>query len=518
MRTVDVMSINWWALGKLAPLTLLLALLGWAPVALAGQGRLLVASPQDPGSWDPVDTFLLNWASVATNIFDGLVYRGPDLKIVPALATSWETLDGGLRLRFHLRRNVRFQDGEPFNAAAVKFTFDRLLGEQGSKGPQRSNYASIQSVEVIDIDTVDLRLKAPDAVLLTNLAGFGAMMVPPRFIQEKGEDYFNAHPVGTGPFRLLSYTPKVGIKLGAFEQFWGGPPRLAELEYRFIPEPSTAIAELQAGRVDVVIPPTIPTGMIPVIEKDPSLELLSVPGPAVDSLRFNTARGITRDVRVRRALIMAVDRDAINKAILGGHAASISSFQSRRSFGDDPTLQPLPYDPAQAKRLLHEAGVKPGARVQIDVRGNDATFNEVAQAVASFLQVVGINAVLRPYDSNVFINDIVPAGRTGELFQQAWGGWTFDYDNTAVLMYHSGQMWNPYDKDARLDALLEAQRSMLDVHARERKLQEIARYVADRAWEMPLYNLNAIYAINRRVKNFVPAADNRLRLNEVWVE
>ncbi|MFX3727063.1 ABC transporter substrate-binding protein, partial [Streptococcus suis] len=90
--------------------------------------------------WDPIDTFLVNWASVATNIYDGLVYRGPDLKIVPALATSWEELDEGKRIRFNLRENVKFHNGEPFNAEAVKFTFERLLGDEGAKGPQRSNY------------------------------------------------------------------------------------------------------------------------------------------------------------------------------------------------------------------------------------------------------------------------------------------------------------------------------------------------------------------------------------------
>ena len=94
-------------------------------------GSITIASPQDPGSWDPIDTFLVNWASVATNIFDGLTYRGPDLELVPGLATSWEELDDGKRIRFTLREGVVFHNDEPFNAESVKFTFDRLLGERG---------------------------------------------------------------------------------------------------------------------------------------------------------------------------------------------------------------------------------------------------------------------------------------------------------------------------------------------------------------------------------------------------
>ena len=129
--------------------------------ASAQAGSLTIASPQDPGSWDPIDTFLVNWASVATNIFDGLTYRGPDLELVPGLATEWEELDDGTRIRFTLREGVTFHNGEPFNAEAVKFTFDRLLGEEGGQGPQRSNYTAIESVEVIDDYTVDFPLKSP---------------------------------------------------------------------------------------------------------------------------------------------------------------------------------------------------------------------------------------------------------------------------------------------------------------------------------------------------------------------
>ncbi|WP_420962453.1 ABC transporter substrate-binding protein [Brucella sp. IR073] len=481
-------------------------------------GKLTISSPQDPGSWDPIDTFFVQWAAVATNIFDGLTWRGPDLKVAPGLAESWEELDNGKRIRFKLRQGVKFHNGEPFDAEAVKFTFDRLLGTEGSKGPQRSNYTAIDTVEIIDPYTVDMKLKTPDPVLLTKLAGYGAMIVPPKYIKEKGEDYFNLNPVGTGPFKFVSYAPKVDIKLAANPDYWGGAPKLSELEYRFIAEPATAVAELQAGRVDLVIPPTIPIGMIPVIQNDPKLEVLSIPGPTVDALRFNTRDGITADPRVRKAIIMAIDRATIVKSILAGQASEIASFQSALSFGYDPNLKPLPYDPDGAKKLLAEAGVKPGTPLQIDIRGNDQTMNEVAQVISSYLSMVGLTATIKPYETNVLLNDIIPQGKTGAMFQQKWGGWTFDYDNTAYLMYHSGEKWNPYDKDEKLDKLLEEQRSMTDRAGREKILREVAAYAADRALEVPLYNSNAIYGISKRVKGFVPAPDNRMKLTDVTVE
>lgn len=480
--------------------------------------KLTVSVVQDPGSWDPIDTFLVAWAAVATNIFDGLTYRGPDLELVPGLAESWEELDEGKRIRFKLRENVKFHNGEDFNAESVKFTFDRLLGDEGSKGPQRSNYTAIESVEVIDNNTVDFKLKSPDPVLLTKLAGYGAMIVPPKYIAEKGEDHFNLNPVGTGAFKFESYSPKVDIKLVANQDYWGGAPKIANLDYRFIAEPATAVAELQAGRVQIVVPPIIPIGMIPVIEADSNLEIVSVPGPTVDSLRFNTRDGITADPRVRKAMIMAVDRATIIDSILAGQGAEIATFQSALSFGHDPELKPLPYDPEGAKKLLAEAGIKEGTPIQIDIRGNDTTMNEVAQIIASYFQMVGLNATIKPYEMNVLLNDIIPQGKTGAMFQQKWGGWTFDYDNTAYAMYHTGEKWNPYLNDAKLDALLESQRPLTDRAERERILKEVGKYVADEVLELPLYNTNAIYGVSKSVKGFVPAPDNRLLLNNVTVE
>ena len=267
-----------------------------------------------------------------------------------------------------------------------------------------------------------------------------------------------------------------------------------------------------------MIPPTIPISMIPTIQSDPKLEVVTTAGPTVHSLRFNTRDGITADPRVRKALILGVDRDTIIQSILGGQAEAIGSLQGALSFGYDPELKPLPYDSEAAKKLLAEAGVKPGATVQIDIRGNDATLNEVVQAISSYLQMIGITATIKPYETNVLLNDIIPQGKTGAMFQQSWGGWTFDYDNTAYSMYHTGEKWNPYDDDPKMNEMLESQRAITDRAKREVILKDIAKYAAERALEMPLYNQKAIYGINKRVKDFVPAPDSRLRLNEVSVD
>jgi peptide/nickel transport system substrate-binding protein len=339
------------------------------------------------------------------------------------------------------------------------------------------------------------------------------MIVPPKYLTEKGDEFFNANPVGTGPFKFVEYKPKVSLTLARNADYWDGAPKLDGLVYRFITEPATQVAELQAGRLDIAT--TIPTSMLDVVAKDAKLKVASINGPVTLALRFNTKEGITKDVNVRKALVMAVDRSTIVSQILGGNAEQVASFQGKLSFGFDPALKSVPFDPAGAKKLLQAAGVPAGAAVQIDFRGPDSNFREVAQAIAGYLQAVGIKANLKGYETSVLLNDIIPNGKTGEMWQNQWGGWTFDYDNTAYAMYHSGQRWNPYDKDAALDKLLESQRDTYDQQARQKTLREIAQYVSDQALEMPLYSLNTIYGINKRVQNLTLPADGRFRfINE----
>lgn len=479
-------------------------------------GTLTVAQRQDPQNWDPVDTFLLAWGGIASNIYDGLVRRDENLDLQPGLATEWVTLDDGMRYRFTLRQGVTFHNGEPFDAEAVKYTFDRLLGEQGAQGPQQSNYTTIDRVEIIDDTTVDVIMAQPDPVILTKLSGYGAMIVPPDYIEEKGEDYFDMNPVGTGPFSFVSYDQGSRIELAANPDYFEGAPELDGLVFRFIREDSTRLAELQSGSVDILN--NLAYSAIPTVEADGDLEIVSVPGPTIYSLALKTAEpAATADVRVRRALNMAVDKQAIIDAFLGGRGTPISQLQGDLSFGFAPDLEGYPYDPEQARALLEQAGVKPGAEMTIDYRAGNSTFNEVVQGLTGFFSQVGLNVRLNPLEDGVFLNEIVPQGRTNEMFQFSWGGWTFDFDNTAYLAYHDGEKWNPYGTSEEMNRLLEEQREVSDVDEREAILQDIARLAHEEAYNIPLYVEDQIYAVSKRVENFVPAPDIRLRLLDVSI-
>lgn len=484
--------------------------------ANSSQGSLVIATTQDPGSWDPIDTFFVAWARVASNIYDGLVDRGVDLEIGPGLATSWEWIgEGNTRLRFHLRHGVKFHDGEPFNAAAVKYTFDRLLGPEGAKGPQQSNYTSIDKVEIVDDYTVDFLMKSVDPVLITKLSGYGAMIVPPKYIQEKGDAYFDTHPVGTGPFEFVSYAKDDKLVLNANPNYWGGAPKLAQVTYRFIPEPSTRLAELQAGRVDIIQDAQV--SQANVIKNDPNLQLLPVGSPTVYELRFDVSKPPADNLAFRQALNYAIDKQTIIDTILGGYGHPIASFQSPLSLGYSADLKPYPYDPEKAKQLLVKAGVKPGTEIGIDIIGTNATFKEVAEAVSSYLKLVGLKVRIKAYETNTFYNDIIPQKKTDQLFYMGWGGWTLDFDNTAALLYGTGQFWNPSFSDPKVDSLIKQERSTYDQEKRAKILQDLAAYLHNVAIEIPLYQGVTLWAINKRVHNFTVPPDERIRLLPVFV-
>ena len=479
-------------------------------------GKLVIVQTQDPHSWDPIDTFLLSWGMVGSNIFDGLVDRGPDLKIKPGLALRWTFLKNNSVIRFTLRQGVKFQNGEDFDASAVKFTFDRLLGPEGAKGPQQANYTAIKQVNIINKYVVDFIMDRPDPVIITKLAGYGAKIVAPKYYSEVGDEKFNNLPVGTGPFRPTEYVKDDHLTLEAFPEYWGGSPKVKTVIYRFIPEAATRVAELQAGRADIV--QGVPVSLASVVKGIADAQLVPVGTTTVTELRFNTSMKPMDDIRVRKAMIYAVDRDTIIKTILQGYGKPIASFQGEISWGFDPKLKPLPYDPEKAKALLAEAKVPAGTELEIDFTDTDVQFREVAQGIAGYLQAVGMKVNLKTFEQNTYFSDIIPKNKTGHMYNFGWGGWTLDFDNTAYLLYHKGEYWNPVFSDPKVETLLEKERSTYNQKARQKTMQELARYLQDIAIEMPLYQGVNLWGMSKRVSGWVVPPDDRNRLLNVAVK
>lgn len=477
------------------------------------EDELDIGVPGDPHSWDPIATFLLSWSNVANSVFEGLVNRDNDLKLNPGLATSWEYLDDNT-LQFKLRQNVVFQDGEPFNADAVVFTFDRLLGDEGKKGPQQSNYTSIDHVEKVDDYTVNFILKSKDPVLLTKLAGYGAVIVPPKYVKEKGAQYFGEHPIGTGPYKMTSYKKDSEVVLEKNDQYWQkDKPKIGKVIFHIIPEASTRLADFQTGAIDIMS--NVEISQTQTVDDLGYAALQSVDSPTVYQLRFDVSKKPVDNVKVRKAINYAIDKDSIIKQVLNGYGKSISTFQSTLSFGNNPDLKPYPYDPDKAKDLLKEAGIASGTSIDIYISGSNSTFKEVAQAVAAYMEQVGLKANIKTVDNSTLNSDLIPNAKAGQMYYQGWGGWTLDFDNTAYLLYHKGELWDPSFSDAKVDELLNKERSTVDQDERAAIFKELTQRLYDLAPGVNLYQAQALYAVNNRVQNFKAPHDDRINLADV---
>ena len=507
------MKGNWQKIA-VACLMTCMSFLAAIPV-MAVEQHLTVGVAQDPLNWDPMDTYRMAWSAIATSVFEGLVERDVEMNVKPGLATSWDVVQDEKRIRFHLREGVKFHSGDDFKADSVKFTFDRLLAED-SISPQKGNYSAIDEVKIIDDYTVDFILKELDPVLIVKLSGYAGNIVPKAYIEEKGDEYFNTHPVGTGPFKMVNYEPDQKVELERFDGYWKEPlPTLEKVTFRIIPEASTRLAELQTGNID--INDRVEVNQASILEAEEDIELIRSDTPTAFALRFDTFREPTDDVRVREALALAIDVDTIIETVLEGNGRRINSFQSQLSFGYDESLPLRPYDPERAKELLKEAGYDFNQTLTMATDSSNATLKEVFQAIQLYLKQIGVKTKLETVEYNVYFNDLVPNRKAGHMYRQGWGGWTLDFDNTAYSLYQFGQKWCPDYKDEQINELIEAERSTMDPAARKEIFVKMNQRLYETIPDAPLYQRLALWGVHKKVQGFKAPADGRMRFEEVSI-
>lgn len=272
-----------------------------------GQKELVVAFDSDVPTMDPhmhnePNAITTNW-----HIFDSLLFLSRDLKIEPGLAESYEQKDDTTWI-FKLRQGVTFHNGEEFNADAVKFSLERVLNEK-QKSPQRGNISAISAVNVLDPYTVEIKTKEPYNLLPHRL--FYLSIVPPKYVQEVGDQEFAQKPVGTGPYKFAEWVKGDKIVLEANENYFKGAPTIKKVSFRVIPEVATQIAELQSGGVDIIR--MVPPDMLAQLEGNPQLAVTSTPLLRVYYMAFDTKKKPFDDARVRQAMNYAVDIDTIVK-------------------------------------------------------------------------------------------------------------------------------------------------------------------------------------------------------------
>jgi len=486
---------------------LLLLGLATAPAAAPAQpaGELRVALPWTPENLDPTMNLSSIRAKVGVSMFDSLVGRDGENRIVPQLAQSWKALDD-LTLQLRLRRGVVFHDGEPFNAEAVRFTFERVL-DPNQKSPNRANVGEVARVEVVDDSTVNLVLRQPYAPLLSRLIDFP--IVPPKYTAEKGNQGLALRPVGTGPYRFVELVKDDHLIVEAFDRHWRGAPRIKRIIFKPIPEPFTRAAALRNNEVDLV--DTLPPNLAAELEKVGGIRVHRVPSTWIIYLGLNAFKKPLSDVRVRQALNYATDVDALIKNVLDGNGRQLSGPFTPPMFGFDPSVKGYAPDFARARRLLADAAYPNGLDISLEApAGRYQGDKEIAEALGGQWQKAGFRPRVQVAEWGAYFKRYL-----GKQFQDAYllglGGPMQDGDELYNLVSSKGR--GLYYKNDKVDALFDAGRSTMDPAKRKRIYADLARAMPEDATWVFLMQQVDIYAARDRL-TWTPRADQWMPLHD----
>ena len=453
---------------------------------------LIVGQIAEPKSLDPQAVTATNDFRILINIYDGLVrFKKGTLEVEPALAKSWTISDDGKTYTFKLRAGVKFQDGTPFDADAVKFTFDRMLKDDHpfhdtGPFPLAFFFSTVDTVTAKDATTVEFKLKEPFAPFLSNLAYPTGLIVSPAAVKKYGKD-FGRHPVGTGAFRFEEWDPNAKVVVSKNADYWDGAPQLDAVVFRPIADANTRVAEMLSGGVDLMV--EVPPDNLKTFQGDSGFTVYEQAGPHLWFLILNTKEGPFSDKRVRQAVNYAINKKALVDDVLQG-TADIAAGPIPPAFGwaNDGSTKPYPYDPKKAKALLHEAGAE-GANLTFYVaEGGSGMLEPVAMATAiqADLKAVGLNARIETYEWNTFLSNVNPGLKgKADMAEMAW--MTNDPDTLPFLALRSDAMPDKggfnsgYYSNPEVDKLLTEARRTTDQTKRGALYEKVQRIVHDDA-------------------------------------
>lgn len=506
---------------RLLALASVLALV--APFGGVQAQELRVGFTLDADTLDPANHRKRETETILRNIYDGLLTRDTEMRIVPELAESFTQVSPTV-YDFVIRQGVKFHDGSDMTVEDVKFTLDRLTVENamgGQTSPRQSLMGPVESVEVIDERTVRIHLSEPWPILAAMLPN--QQIVSKAFVEAVGHDGLATQTNGTGPFKLVDWRRGDSIILERFEGYYGGsadiePVGEACVErviFKFIPENASRVAALLAGDVDIIN--ELPPFSIEQVRNSPNADVMTVNGTRSFYIALNNQGDIFDDVLVRRAVAHAIDRDLIIDRILDGNAVAINGILSPDAFGFKDGLTSYDYDPEQARALLAEAGYPDGIDVTLDVEG---AFKDTAEAVASLLTRAGIrttvqvgegaqvNAKWRSHDEP----------KQGDMFFTSWGNGSLDPYDIFIPTHRTADRGNTagYANPA-LDSLLDQASVELDFARRAELYHEAQDIIAADLPYVYLWLPQDIYGVSARLSGWKPSPDSRINLHDACV-
>ncbi|MBM3505011.1 MAG: hypothetical protein FJX65_14195 [Alphaproteobacteria bacterium] len=481
---------------------------GFAPVAIALTAvTSAFAQPADTlrvGHWDlpfgrgnPYhNVFGQPHVYIYPAIFDTVTNLGENRGAAPGLAVSWKNIDP-TTWQFSLRPNTTFHNGEPLNAEAIVKVIEWFKSEPAKTSPAARSFDAIASARAIDAMTVEFKTTAPRPIFASQLAAL--YVVPPKAWAELGVEQFSIRPVGTGPYKATSWEGET-IKMESDPRSWRAP-KVSKIEFVKLPEPAARRQALVSGQTDIMI--QVVADDIPAIRAAGGTVDAS-PSPLLLQLAFvlenaspNVDIAPLKDKRVRLALNHAVDKESINKNLMGGLLSLNSQYSVPTATGYNPNLKPFPYDPQRARALLNEAGYANGFKLLAEVRD----FPNVFQQVSLDLKKVGVD---------LEVVQVVNAEWGRKFLNSKWDGQTFsltlgvapENDTIRMMVFQSCRKNPTYYCNRELMPLADAADAEFDLAKREKLLHELMEKMRDDVPAIFLFEQKEVNAYGKRVRGF----------------
>ncbi len=455
---------------------------GAACVDAAPEGKVVIAQGVDPTTLDTMNQQETPASVVTGHIFDGLVERDSNLKVVPALASELPKLVAPTTWEVKLRKGVKFHNGEEFNAESVKFSLERV------KTPAlraSSNFRPIDRVEVMDAYTVRVHTSKPWPTFVTIMTFTQAAMYPAKAYAGKDSAFISKNPIGTGPYRFVKWSKDEEIVLEADPGHWRGSPKIKTVVFRPIPDDAVRVAALQNGEIDVAV-------------NIPPHKLI---GPY---------KGPTVDKRVRQAIAYAIDADEIIKGVLDGKAMRTATMLTPLHFGYDASLKPIKQDLARSKKLLAEAGYAGGLEITLNSpQGRYVRDKEVAEAVTGQLNKAGIKTTLKTYEFVNYLNNLVYPHKPGPVWLIGWGTPTVDAETVYAPLFRTGSNLSNYH-NADFDGMVDQAQTQMDEKQRLATYHRINKLWVEEMPAVPLYQQLDLYGASKRL-NWKARSDERIK-------
>jgi peptide/nickel transport system substrate-binding protein len=490
---------------------LLALVLSFATGSALAQSHLRIGIGDDPDVLDPSLSRTYTARIVFASICDKLFDIDDKLNIVPQLALSHETSADGRTVTLKLRPGVKFHDGEVFDAAAAKHSLDRHLNMRGSF--RKPEIGIIDTIDVVDPATLKLNLKQPFSPLIAQLTDRAGMMMSPKAVDATG-DKFGLKPVCAGPYRFVERVQQDRIVVEKFADYWDkANVHVDKITYLPIVDATVRLANLRSGGLDMI--ERVLATDIQTVRANPRLKLSKAVSIGWFGLLINVANGpksdnpLGKDVRVRRAFELSLDRDALNQVVFNGEFVPGNQWVNPQH----PYYQskfPVPKrDVARAKALLKEAGVT--GRISIDFMvGNTPEVRAVAEVVQSMAAEVG-------FDLKIRVTEVATALKEGEqgnfqLYQNTWSG-RIDPDGNSIIYQACGAPQNMgHYCDKEIDALHNEARATSDPAKRKAAYEKLtAKFLAE-GWIIYMYHPQYLIAHTDKVDGFKPISDGLLRV------